>query len=162
MGNWSNLLCKSSISSFIIDDIIEECENKIPAGLIQSLQTIVKNKEDFKLLKTSVAELKPSISEGLYEVIKEELREIKEDTQWVKTKRGQYVSKLNDWLQPFHSEFNAIKEFEKVYIGGHTEKIVVFVTGKVRTEESYERLVNYVSSKNPPFKMFVQVEINML
>jgi len=158
MKKWSNSLCKSSISTHLIEDIKNECGSSIPLALIETISTKIANKKDFKQLKAAINYLKDDISEELYTAIIEEQKEIKKDLQWIGTKRGKYVSALNDWHQTFHTEFRSINEFEDVLIGGHTERIVVFIFGKIKNEATLERLLEYINSKNPPYKLLVQVK----
>ncbi len=158
-AKWSESLSKSTISDFLIDDIVNRSSAEIPSKIIESLRIVVENKNDLKQLKKGISKLKPHISKDLYVEIQDEFKEIKEDLHWVGSKRGQYITKINDWIQPFHSEFNSFKEFEGVMIGGHSDKMVVFLTGKITDNKTYQKLINYVASKNPPFKVFTKIVI---
>lgn len=160
MNKWSDFLCKASISKFLIEDVKKESKGKeVPALLLESISKEVKTKNDFKELEKSIRLLKEYISAELYNAIKEEQGEIKSDLKWIGTRRGKYILAINNWLQVFHNEFRSYKEFEDVLIGGHSERLVVFLVGKVKTKEAHDKLLSYVNSKKPPYKLFTQIEI---
>lgn len=60
-------------------------------------------------------------------------------------------------MQTFHAEFRSIPEFEKVVIGGHSEHYVVFDTGKLKDPKDQERLLEYIESKQPPYKILLKL-----
>ena len=159
MKKWSNSLCRTSVSKHLVEDVKEECGTIIPPSSYGAISNEIKTKSDFKALEKTVKYLKEYISEGLYAAILEEQKEIKSDLKWIGTKRGQYVATINDWVQLFYSEFRAQKEFDDVFIGGHTERMVVFITGKIQGEDAFEQLMNFVNAQNPPYKLFLQIEL---
>ena len=63
------------------------------------------------------------------------------------------------WAEGFHREFRSRPEFADACLGGHVDKQVVFVTGKVRSQQVLDELLAYVASKEPPFKLLVEVTI---
>ncbi|MFT5890705.1 MAG: hypothetical protein ACI9Y7_000798 [Dokdonia sp.] len=92
-------------------------------------------------------------------MILEEQVEIKSDLKWIGSKRGKYVIEINDWAQNFYSEFRSNKEFEDILIGAHSERMIIFLTGKIKGKDTFEKLLNYIVSKNPPFKLVSKIEI---
>ena len=113
----------------------------------------VKELEEF--LKNISRKLPDTIREGL----KEEIAEIKEDSKFQHSKRGKYVLSVNLWVEKFFQEYRAESEFNDTAIGAHTDREVVFVTGMVASQYIYDKLLDYVNSKHPPFELFFQVKI---
>ncbi len=159
INKWSDFLCKSSLSPYLIECIEEEYTSSLPDSLITSLSAKIENKNHLKAIKTHIKQIKKHISKKLYEEITEELQEIKEDLKWNKSDRGKYVSEVQNWAQSFHAELKSQEIYENVIIGGHTERKVVFVVGQVKDQATYEQLLNYIKTKQPPYKLFEKIEI---
>ena len=160
MNKWSNSLCRVSISKHLIDEVKKEYEGDFFLSLLNSMSKDIKNRNDFKELGKNVNQLKGYISEESFRMILEEQTEIKNDLKWIGSKRGKYILEINDWVQSFYSEFRSNKEFEDVLIGGHSERMVVFLTGKIEGKDTFEKLLNFIESKKPPHKLLFQIEIN--
>lgn len=158
MQKWSSLLCKVSISKDIVEEVERECKES-SSSLIESISKDVKDKGEWKQLAQAIKQLETIAPTELFNMILQELEEIKEDLSWIGTKKGKYIAAINDWQQNFYSEFRSKKEFENIFIGGHSQRMVVFLTGILNTTKEYERLLDYVKSKNPPFKLLSQVQI---
>ena len=89
----------------------------------------------------------------------EEIAEIEQDYKWGKSEKGRYVSTVNDWHQEFHADFRRNSAFDEVYLGAHSEHMVVFMTGKVESQKVYDELLSYIHEKNPPYKILSKVAI---
>ncbi len=155
---WSEILFKSSFSDFLIEEVTEHLNNK-KQNIPEELSMKVGNKNDVSKLKKSITSIKSHIPEDLFNVLSSELDEISEDQKEAATRRGKYIMEINDWAQPFYPEFRAISEFADAYIGGHIKEMVVFITGKVDSQDHYDRLIEYVESKKPPYKVLANVKI---
>ncbi len=156
---WSKLLCKSQVSSYLLKEVARALDRNQPNSVVEDLSIKVESKTDLTKLRKTIRELKVLVPEDLYSYLEEEIDGISEDFKWGSTKQGKYVKEVNDWLQPCYSEFRLFAKYENTYIGGHSEKMVAFVTGKVDSKEIYNDLMNYVISKNPPYKVLVKVTI---
>ena len=154
-NSWSQLLAKTSLSSYLIEDILRETGG-LDHDLQKKLALKIETKADVKNLGEAAKLLKNTISGETSETLNEEIQEIAEDFEWSGTTRGKYIMTINNWAQTFHSEFRAMKEFEDAMIGGHTEMIVC---GKVKSNDVREKLLKYVQSKNPPFKVHVKLDV---
>ncbi|MFT5890706.1 MAG: hypothetical protein ACI9Y7_000799 [Dokdonia sp.] len=51
MNKWSDSLCKTSISKYLIEEVKKECRGKIPLSLLESISKDIKVKSDFKELE---------------------------------------------------------------------------------------------------------------
>ena len=153
----SQNLFKSSISDFLRKEVAEHLNNKQAVPEVLEMQ--VGSSSDLTKLRQSIRTIKPHIPEALYTALSEEFEEISNDQKEAATGRGRYIMEINDWAQPFYPEFRAISEFGDAYIGGHTREMVVLISGKVDSKESYDRLVAYVESKKPPYKLLAKVAI---
>lgn len=152
-------LVRTQLSDTLVDELIEEEGLPSDSAWLPVLRAEVRSRKDFTTLKKAIAEIAPMISESSREALEEELQEIQEDLEWVGSARGRYVIAINEWIQPFHQEFHAIERFARVLVGGHAEREVVFATGSVETREDYQALLEYLASKNPPFKIHTKVTI---
>jgi len=63
---------------------------------------------------------------------------------------------MNNWAETFREEFRTIKEYENILIGGHSEIKCVLITGKMDSKK-LDDLVNYIMSKNPPYKLKIEL-----
>ena len=155
---WSEFLYKSSISDFLIEEVTEQLgKKKQPVPKDITIQA--HSKTDVSKLKKAIQSIEEQLSHDLANTLMHELDEITEDQKEASTRRGKYIMDINDWAQPFYPEFRSISEFEDAYIGGHTREMVVFISGKVDSQESYDKLVKYVESKKPPYKVLAKVTI---
>jgi hypothetical protein len=143
---------KHTISKYVLEDIEKLCGAPQP-----DLARACYSKEDLKALKDAVKLIRPKLDEDTRETVKEELAEIVDDLKFLSTKRGKYVDAIQEWHAGFHKEFLGLPQFEKIVIGGHVDKIVVFVTGVIKDRETFQELVQYVESKNPPFPILTKV-----
>ena len=158
-NSWAQqLLTRTSLSSYLIEDILRETGG-LDHDLQKKLALKIETKADLKNLREAAKLLKNNISRETSETLKEEIQEIAKDFKWSGTTRGKYIMTINNWIHTFHSEFRAMKEFEDAMIGGHTEMMVVFVCGKVKSNDVREKLLKYVQSKNPPFKIHVKLDV---
>jgi hypothetical protein len=157
---WSSFLSKEKLSEFLVDDAINEAQGRISPDTINILRMNIEEKKQTTVLKKAIKSLKKIVQKETCEALIEEPDEISNDFSWKKTKRGQYVSNIQDWAQSFHYEFREMKEFEDVYIGGHSEREVVFVTGKLKSKEVFNKLLGFIESKEPPYKLLTKILIS--
>ena len=154
---WSKFICKSKISDFLLDEIESELKGKQLGFEIFTKE--VESKQDFEELDKSLEDLKQVISKDLFAKVEEEVKEISQDLKWTSTKRGKYVMEVNNWIQSFYSEFRKNPDFENVFIGGHSKRLVIFLTGKIKNQELNEQIEKFIISKSPPFKILNQIKI---
>ncbi len=159
MNKWSTILCKNSISKHLLEEIKNEGNNNLTLSVFNVISTEINDQNDFKNLKEAIPYLKDHLSEGLYNAILEEQEEIQKDLKWISTKRGKYILAINNWQESFYTEFRSKHEFDNVFIGGHAARMVIFLTGKVDGKDTFDDLLTYVNSKNPPYKLLIQIEI---
>ena len=159
MNKWSSFLVKTSISRELIDEC-RPCLSGAKAGdLLTQLSASVESSADLRKLKAALKLAKPMLPGALFGSLHEELAEIAEDAKWRSSSRGAYVIAVNEWIQPFHSEFRSVAAFAKVVIGGHSKREVIFLSGIVSSREVFEDLMTYVDSKKPPFKVMADVRL---
>lgn len=149
-GNWKSFLIKETFSP----ELVEELGPYIDEGAQAALQGFrCSSKEHLTVLKGLLSQLNRKLPEDLLEELKEEAREIRDDFKWMGTKRGKYILAVNEWLEAFFDEFRSFPEFGDVVIGGHSEKEVIFVTGRVADLPTHQRLIAFIQAKTPPFKL---------
>lgn len=156
---WSEKLIQKSIADFVIEDLLEEAEITIPDSILDGLKITVESSEDLETLNAAIEQLRDIVDEDLLISIEEEYDEISDDLEWSKTAKGQSILKINDWVQSFYEELRSNESYKDVMVGGHTEKEVIFVAGKVTSEEFLGKLKSFIDSKKPPMELLYKVEV---
>ncbi|MGR6871478.1 hypothetical protein ACU6U9_04040 [Pseudomonas sp. HK3] len=156
---WSEKLIQKNIADFLIEDLLEEAEITIPDSILKGLKVTVESSEDLEVLSSAIDQLRDIVDEDLLISIEEEYDEISDDLEWSKTDKGQSILKINDWAQSFYEELRSNESYKDVMVGGHTEKDVIFVTGKVTSGEFLEKLKSFIDSKQPPMELLYKVEV---
>lgn len=153
-------LLKYSISEWLLSDI-----QQINVKLWKELKLIskVNNKDDIKRLKHFVKNYKSNLGSMLYEELKSAVKEIAEDFEWVRSKDGQIIMKIEDWIE--NARLRLGKEYPDalIYIGrSFVNPKGLIVGGVVNDDDEQKFFENYFNSQNPPvpihFKIIVQNE----
>lgn len=153
-------LLKYSISEWLLSDI-----QQINVKLWKELKLIskVNNKDDIKRLKHFVKNNKSNLGSMLYEELKSAVKEIAEDFEWVRSKDGQIIMKIEDWIE--NARLRLGKEYPDalIYIGrSFVNSKGLIVGGVVNDDDEQKFFENYFNSQNPPvpihFKIIVQNE----
>lgn len=153
-------LLKYSISEWLLSDI-----QQINVKLWKELKLIskVNNKDDIKRLKHFVKNNKSNLGSMLYEELKSAVKEIAEDFEWVRSKDGQIIMKIEDWIE--NARLRLGKEYPDalIYIGrSFVNPKGLIVGGVVNDDDEQKFFENYFNSQNPPvpihFKIIVQNE----
>lgn len=155
----SESLVRSSFSEWLVDDAICEANGAITSEVEALLRTPAEKKSHVSELRKGLGAVKPLISKETYEALKEELGEIREDFSWAKSKRGKYVSAIQDWVQTFHAELRAQRKFDDLYVGGHESLEVVYVVGEADSNAVLNELIEFLHEKNPPRKIMTKVTV---
>ena len=74
----------------------------------------VNNKDDIKRLKHFVKNNKSNLGSMLYEELKSAVKEIAEDFEWVRSKDGQIIMDIEDWIEKVRSRLG--KEYPDALI----------------------------------------------
>lgn len=153
-------LLKDSISEWLLSDI-----QQINVKLWKELRLIskVNNKDDIKRLKCLVKNNKSNLPSMLYDELKSAVKEIAEDFEWVRSKDGQIIMDIEDWIEKVRSRLG--KEYPDVliYIGRSFVNPKELIIGGVVNDDDEQKLFeNYFNNQNPPvpihFKIIVQNE----
>ncbi|MCM8533868.1 MAG: hypothetical protein NE330_22080 [Lentisphaeraceae bacterium] len=151
-NKWSSLLIKNKISKFILDEIEEETKLNLC-----ELKRKVENKKDIQSLKKAIKVFKNDLTKEVHQELLDELKEIEEDHSWGESTRGQYIIELNDWKEKFHQELKELNKFHGLLVGGHSEKEIVYISGKLAADENIEEFLSFIQAKNPPRKIVVKL-----
>ena len=153
-------MLKDSISEWLLSDI-----QQINVKLWKELSCIskVNNKDDIKRLKHFVKNNKSNLGPMLYDELKSAVKEIAEDFEWVCSKDGQIIMKIEDWIE--NARLRLRKEYPDtlIYIGhGWVNPMELIIGGVVDDDDTQKFFENYFNSQNPPvpihFKIIVQNE----
>lgn len=153
-------MLKDSISESILSDI-----QNVNVKLWKELSCIskVSNKDDAKRLKHFVKNNKSNLDPMLYDELKSAVKEIAEDFEWVCSKDGQIIMKIEDWIE--NARLRLGKEYPDVliYIGRSFVNPKELIIGGVVNDDDEQKLFeNYFNNHNPPvpihFKIIVQNE----
>ena len=154
-SSWRQALVQDRLSAALLDQIRPYCAEDVIAELARP----VTDKASLAALAAAAKTGAKKLPSHLAEALQDEIAEIKADAKWVGSKQGRYLLAINMWAEGFHREFRSRPEFADACLGGHVDKQVVFVTGKVRSQQVLDELLAYVASKEPPFKLLVEVTI---
>ena len=153
-------LLKDSISEWLLSDI-----QQINVKLWKELKLIskVNNKDDIKRLKHFVKNNKSNLGSMLYEELKSAVKEIAEDFEWVRSKDGQIIMDIEDWIEKVRLRLGKEYPDALIYIGrSFVNPKELIVGGVVNDDDEQKFFENYFNNQNPPvpihFKIIVQNE----
>jgi hypothetical protein len=161
---WSEALTKTTINEFIFDGKFDSAEESFVLGLRALCMGAVDTGDRVKEIRAAIKELPPTgkLSAGAREVVrnlKAELADIVSDLRFAKSRRGKYVLFVQDYVQLLYGEMRKDARFDDVFIGGHTEREIVAVTGRVRSDSDLQALKNILhgSPSGLPVEYWVKV-----
>ena len=153
-------LLKDSISEWLLSHI-----QQINVKLWKELKLIskVNNKDDIKRLKHFVKNNKSNLDPMLYEELKSAVKEIAEDFEWVRSKDGQIIMDIEDWIEKVRLRLGKEYPAALIYIGRSFVNPKELIIGGVVNDDDEQKLFeNYFNSQNPPVpihsKIIVQNE----
>ena len=158
MNKWSEHLTQDTLSGHLIQEMLSHLSEG-QAELIAELSTPCDNKRDISAKRRIVKKVASSIPDCVLQEVLDELDEISKDIGWKKSPRGKYISAINDWVQPFHSEIRSNPRFDSLAVGGHVKHEVVFVAGKAENQNDLDELLKLLAEHNPPYKILVDVKV---
>ena len=83
---------------------------------------------------------------GQDDLILDELKEIRGDLKWAKTKKGRLVLLCNEVVPRLYRTLRSEWGLSDVLIGAHAEKLAVIVAGKVGSPDDKRKVVALVRS----------------
>lgn len=154
--DWPAFLVTSSLS----EQMVSALRRHLPPEQFAAFEPNIWDTESRAVeLQALATTLRPALPGALLNDLMWEVREIRKDQRWLTSNRGRYILALNRWAEPFFEEFRSFPEFSDVMIGGHAQREVVFVTGAVANQIDLDRLLEYVGSKDPPYKVLTKLKI---
>lgn len=104
---------------------------------------------------------KDNLGSLLYDDLKSEISEIKDDFNWVRSKDGQIILQIEDWIG--NARLRLRNEYPEalIYIGrGFVNPKELIIGGVVYDEDMQKSFENYFNNQNPPvpihFKFIIQ------
>ena len=153
-------MLKDSISEYILSDI-----KNVNVKLWKELSCIskVSNKDDAKRLKHFVKNNKSNLPSILYDELKSEVKEIAEDFEWGRSKDGQIILEIENWIEKARLRLREEYPDVLIYIGRSFVNPKELIIGGVVNDDDEQKLFeNYFNNQNPPvpihFKIIVQNE----
>ena len=159
MSKWSDNLIRTKFSDHLIAEAISNSTETVPAKTRNALLASCETRKDAKSLRKSLKSIRPIVPNDIYESLNAELDEILDDFSWSKSERGQYVVRINDWVQEFYKTMRSDPRFDNILIGGHAKMHVVFITGSISSHEHLNELMTLVNQNQPPYKTHTNVQI---
>ena len=151
-------LLKDSINEWLLSDI-----QQINVKLGKELRLIskVNNKDDIKRLKCFVRNNKSNLPSMLYDELKSAVKEIEEDFDWVRSKDGQTILELENWIEEARLRLSEEYPDALLYIGrGWVNLTELIIGGVVDDDDTQKFFENYFNNKTPPvpihFKIIIQ------
>ena len=149
---------KDSINDWILSDI-----QQINMKLGQELRLIskVNNKDDIKRLKCFVKNNKSNLPSMLYDELKSEVKEIAEDFEWVRSKDGQIILEIENWIEKARLRLREEYPDTLIYIGrGWVNSMELIIGGVVDDDDTQKFFESYFNNQTPPvpihFKIIIQ------
>lgn len=123
----------------------------------------VSNKDDAKRLKHFVKNNKSNLPSILYDELKSEVKEIAEDFEWGRSKDGQIILEIENWIEKARLRLREEYPDVLIYIGRSFVNPKELIIGGVVNDDDEQKLFeNYFNNQNPPvpihFKIIVQNE----
>lgn len=153
-------LLKDSINEWLLSDI-----QQINVKLVKELRLIskVNNKDDIKRLKCFVKNNKSNLPSMLYDELKSAVKEIAEDFDWVRSKDGQIILEIENWIEKARLRLSEDYPDALIYIGrGWVNPMELIIGGVVDDDDTQKFFENYFNNQTPPipihFKIIVQNE----
>ena len=153
-------MLKDSISEYIMSDI-----QNVNVKLWKELSCIskVSNKDDAKRLKHFVKNNKSNLPSILYDELKSEVKEIAEDFEWGRSKDGQIILEIENWIEKARLRLREEYPDTLIYIGrSWVNPMELIIGGVVDDDDTQKFFENYFNSQNPPVpihsKIIVQNE----
>lgn len=151
-------LLKDSINDWILSDI-----QQINMKLGQELRLIskVNNKDDIKRLKCFVKKQQKQFPSMLYDELKSEVKEIAEDFEWVRSKDGQIILEIENWIEKARLRLREEYPDTLIYIGrGWVNSMELIIGGVVDDDDTQKFFESYFNNQTPPvpihFKIIIQ------
>ena len=162
-----NVLClfvKESLKDSISEALLSDIQDK-NVNLWKELWRISKvtDKDDIKRLKSFLKDNKDNLGPTLYDELKSEINEIKDDFNWRRSKEGQDILEIDDWRKEAMLRLSEEYPNALIYIGrSWINPTELIVGGVVNDDDEQKFFENYFNSQNPPvpihFKIIVQNE----
>lgn len=151
-------LLKDSINDWILSDI-----QQINMKLGQELRLIskVNNKDDIKRLKCFVKKQQKQFPSMLYDELKSEVKEIAEDFEWVRSKDGQIILEIENWIEKARLRLREEYPDTLIYIGrGWVNSMELIIGGVVDDDDTQKFFESYFNNQTLPvpihFKIIIQ------
>ena len=160
--NTIQLSIKDLLKDSISDDLLSDIQDK-SMSLWKELWSIskVNNKDDIRKLKNFLKDNKDNLGSLLYDDLKSEINEIKDDFNWVRSKDGQIILEIEDWIGNARLHLSNEYPDALIYIGrGFVNPKELIIGGVVYDEDMQKFFENYFNNQNPPvpihFKFIIQ------
>ena len=166
---WSDALVERSVSSWLLDPEPSDTDDDRVA--LSELRNLV-NRElntvgDVKGLTSDIRKWGKgrALSERLKQVfdtiIFEELEQILDDIDWASSARGKFIVFVNDYVQELYrkSEFRSDPMFADVYVGAHSMRNEIVVTGAVASEGMLNKVRSIMRDNDPGIPVSYQVTL---
>ena len=142
-------MLKDSISEYILSDI-QNANAKLWKEL--SLISKVSNKDDIKRLKHFVKNNKSNLPSMLYEELKSAVKEIAEDFDWVRSKDGQTILEIEDWIEKARLRLREEYPDALIYIGrGWVNPTELIIGGVIDDDDTQKFFENYFTTRSYSF-----------
>ena len=161
MDSWEDFLVPMKLSETLLDELRMELGAAFTPDIEILLSRRVGSKKDVTQMRKTIKEKSDLISADLMDELKEALREISSDIDYVKTDLGKTVLALNRWAEPWYKqEIRSNATFEDIMIVSNAEDLFkIYVVGTLGSVQELEQLQAIIDAKSPPFEVVYNVEI---
>lgn len=145
-------LLKDSINEWLLSDI-----QQINVKLVKELRLIskVNNKDDIKRLKCFVKNNKSNLPSMLYDELKSAVKEIAEDFDWVRSKDGQIILEIENWIEKARLRLSEDYPDALIYIGRGWVNPMELIIGGVVDDDDTQKFLRTISTTKPHPFLFI-------
>ncbi|WP_068083864.1 hypothetical protein [Polycladidibacter stylochi] len=162
MSTWEKFLSTIQLDDNLIDEIRTELGTNFNKDMESTLLKPVSSKKELSNIRKILLQIKPFITKDLRDDLNFAVREMSCDIDYMQSDLGKTVLVLNRWLEPWYT--NKIRNnpaYDDILISGNAEDVCkIYVVGKIGSQEELEQLKSLIDTKNPPFTVVYNVQIN--
>lgn len=157
MPKWSESLIKERVSADLFEEIPSDDEawSREEKQRIRDLafvcEGVFRSNERVKSAVAAIKKIRKGAAPAVREVadaVLEELKEIRDDLKFAKSRRGQFVLFANDYAQEVYKTMRKDEALAEVMIGSHAEHEQLVIAGSVNDAEDIAKVARLLA-KHP-------------
>jgi hypothetical protein len=134
------MLVKRTVDEQVLNDALQGATLSAPLRAL-----LAREFQDETSVQAALAAFRKEMpTGGQDDLILEELKEIRDDLKWAKTKKGRLILACNEVVPRLYRTIRSEWGLSEVMIGAHAEKLAVMVAGHVGRPDDKQRVIALV------------------